>query len=245
MLQTNFECSARSAIPHKYPSSKKPGNQYLLQLATPSLTIPAMANRLAQVSGHISNAYGRGLLAGEVAIITGAFPTLPSANIPHWTRVSNSRSRTGVVFVLRGGHCTNTRFGHIGHRQECSVAVCQGGSQSRRQRVCSGRVGIAVPLLTRWQYRCEQGGCGRARDQGCGWRSDRGRRRRRCRRFSPKDRGGDSQVSVSRHDTSAGVVSYSSSCQGLRPNKPHRQQWYVQGVWDAHGCILIMIAPFM
>ncbi|EGN94164.1 hypothetical protein SERLA73DRAFT_188754 [Serpula lacrymans var. lacrymans S7.3] len=31
-----------------------------------------MADRLAQVSGHISNAYGRGLLAGEVAIITGA-----------------------------------------------------------------------------------------------------------------------------------------------------------------------------
>ncbi|KAH0838684.1 hypothetical protein J3R83DRAFT_7011 [Lanmaoa asiatica] len=31
-----------------------------------------MASRLAQVSGHISNAYGRGLLAGEVAIITGA-----------------------------------------------------------------------------------------------------------------------------------------------------------------------------
>ncbi|KAG6371544.1 hypothetical protein JVT61DRAFT_9250 [Boletus reticuloceps] len=31
-----------------------------------------MANRLAQVSGHISNTYGRGLLAGEVAIITGA-----------------------------------------------------------------------------------------------------------------------------------------------------------------------------
>ncbi|KAG8220190.1 hypothetical protein J3R82DRAFT_1225 [Butyriboletus roseoflavus] len=31
-----------------------------------------MASRLAQVSGHITNAYGRGLLAGEVAIITGA-----------------------------------------------------------------------------------------------------------------------------------------------------------------------------
>lgn len=31
-----------------------------------------MADRLAQVSGHLSNAYGRGLLAGEVAIITGA-----------------------------------------------------------------------------------------------------------------------------------------------------------------------------
>ncbi|KIJ58499.1 hypothetical protein HYDPIDRAFT_160682 [Hydnomerulius pinastri MD-312] len=31
-----------------------------------------MASRLAQVSGHISNAHGRGLLAGEVAIITGA-----------------------------------------------------------------------------------------------------------------------------------------------------------------------------
>jgi len=31
-----------------------------------------MSNRLAQVSGHITNTYGRGLLAGEVAIITGA-----------------------------------------------------------------------------------------------------------------------------------------------------------------------------
>jgi 3-oxoacyl-[acyl-carrier protein] reductase len=31
-----------------------------------------MANRLAQVSGHISSTHGRGLLAGEVAIITGA-----------------------------------------------------------------------------------------------------------------------------------------------------------------------------
>ncbi|KAF8798298.1 NAD(P)-binding protein [Phlegmacium glaucopus] len=31
-----------------------------------------MSNRLAQVSGHVSNTYGRGLLAGEVAIITGA-----------------------------------------------------------------------------------------------------------------------------------------------------------------------------
>jgi len=31
-----------------------------------------MANRLAQVSGHITNTHGRGLLDGEVAIITGA-----------------------------------------------------------------------------------------------------------------------------------------------------------------------------
>ncbi|KAF9445607.1 NAD(P)-binding protein [Macrolepiota fuliginosa MF-IS2] len=31
-----------------------------------------MADRLAQVSGHLSNTHGRGLLAGEVAIITGA-----------------------------------------------------------------------------------------------------------------------------------------------------------------------------
>ncbi|KAF9007879.1 hypothetical protein BDQ17DRAFT_1539628 [Cyathus striatus] len=31
-----------------------------------------MADRLAQVSGHISNTHGRGLLAGEVAIVTGA-----------------------------------------------------------------------------------------------------------------------------------------------------------------------------
>ncbi|KAG2338814.1 NAD(P)-binding protein [Suillus weaverae] len=32
-----------------------------------------MASRLAQVSGHLSNAHGRGLLSGEVAIITGEF----------------------------------------------------------------------------------------------------------------------------------------------------------------------------
>ncbi|KAF9491587.1 short-chain dehydrogenase/reductase SDR [Pleurotus eryngii] len=31
-----------------------------------------MADRLFQVSGHLTNTYGRGLLAGEVAIITGA-----------------------------------------------------------------------------------------------------------------------------------------------------------------------------
>ncbi|OSD05754.1 short-chain dehydrogenase/reductase SDR [Trametes coccinea BRFM310] len=31
-----------------------------------------MADRLAQVAGHLSNTYSRGLLAGEVAIITGA-----------------------------------------------------------------------------------------------------------------------------------------------------------------------------
>jgi 3-oxoacyl-[acyl-carrier protein] reductase len=31
-----------------------------------------MSERLAQVSGHVTNSYGRGLLAGEVAIITGA-----------------------------------------------------------------------------------------------------------------------------------------------------------------------------
>jgi len=31
-----------------------------------------MSNRLAQVSGHVTNSHGRGLLDGEVAIITGA-----------------------------------------------------------------------------------------------------------------------------------------------------------------------------
>jgi hypothetical protein len=30
-----------------------------------------MASRLSQVSGHLTNNHGRGLLAGEVAIITG------------------------------------------------------------------------------------------------------------------------------------------------------------------------------
>jgi len=30
-----------------------------------------MANRLLQVSGHISNTHSRGLLTGDVAIITG------------------------------------------------------------------------------------------------------------------------------------------------------------------------------
>ncbi|KAF8907679.1 hypothetical protein CPB84DRAFT_1874368 [Gymnopilus junonius] len=31
-----------------------------------------MSERLAQISGHVTNSYGRGLLTGEVAIITGA-----------------------------------------------------------------------------------------------------------------------------------------------------------------------------
>jgi 3-oxoacyl-[acyl-carrier protein] reductase len=31
-----------------------------------------MADRLKQISGHITSSYGRGLLAGEVAIVTGA-----------------------------------------------------------------------------------------------------------------------------------------------------------------------------
>jgi len=31
-----------------------------------------MATRLTQISGHLTNTYGRGLLVGEVAIITGA-----------------------------------------------------------------------------------------------------------------------------------------------------------------------------
>ena len=33
--------------------------------------VAIMSNRLAQVSGHVTNTYGRGLLAEEVAIITG------------------------------------------------------------------------------------------------------------------------------------------------------------------------------
>lgn len=42
----------------------------------------SMSDRLSQVSGHISNTHARGLLSGEVAIITGAcreFPQLKSA----------------------------------------------------------------------------------------------------------------------------------------------------------------------
>ena len=46
-------------------------------LLSVSTSVPAkaeaMADRLAQVSGHVTNAYGRGLLAGEVAIITGEY----------------------------------------------------------------------------------------------------------------------------------------------------------------------------
>lgn len=34
-------------------------------------TVLNMSERLSQISGHLSNSYGSGLLAGEVAIITG------------------------------------------------------------------------------------------------------------------------------------------------------------------------------
>ena len=39
-----------------------------------------MAQRLAQISGHLSDTYPRGLLAGEVAIITGEFPRVSVGN---------------------------------------------------------------------------------------------------------------------------------------------------------------------
>ena len=38
-----------------------------------STTTTTMAQRLAQISGHLSNIHSRGLLVGEVAIITGEF----------------------------------------------------------------------------------------------------------------------------------------------------------------------------
>ena len=41
-----------------------------------------MADRLAQVSGHLSNAYGRGLLAGEVALITGVCELCSLNSVP-------------------------------------------------------------------------------------------------------------------------------------------------------------------
>lgn len=47
------------------PTNRRPPENAPTQRTT-------MASRLAQVSAHISNAHGRGLLADEVAIITGA-----------------------------------------------------------------------------------------------------------------------------------------------------------------------------
>ena len=102
-----------------------------------------MANRLAQVSGHITNAYGRGLLAGEVAIITGTFSTF-HRRACGTRQCSDPRCRTGVFVHKVDAKCelNTVPFGQIGHRQECSIAVCQRGRQSRRQRVSSDHVGM-------------------------------------------------------------------------------------------------------
>lgn len=102
----------------------------------PYTTIPTMASRLAQVSGHISNAYGRGLLAGEVAIITGAYYTQPPphARAALTTTSSASRSRTGTSGVSSqpARRPSVTCETSLGHRQERRVAVRQGGCQGRR-----------------------------------------------------------------------------------------------------------------
>jgi hypothetical protein len=45
---------------------------------SPTPTTTTMAQRLEQISGHLSNIHSRGLLAGEVAIITGKPPGMSS-----------------------------------------------------------------------------------------------------------------------------------------------------------------------
>jgi hypothetical protein len=40
-------------------------------LSSPGRPTTTMSDRLGQISGHLSNNFGRGLLNGEVAIITG------------------------------------------------------------------------------------------------------------------------------------------------------------------------------
>ncbi|KAF7340409.1 3-oxoacyl-[acyl-carrier-protein] reductase FabG [Mycena venus] len=71
-----------------------------------------MSDRLAQVSQHLSNAHGRGLLAGEVAIITGAgqirylhlqavLIRLITMLVGHRTKHSPSFAKEGAKVVIR------------------------------------------------------------------------------------------------------------------------------------------------
>jgi 3-oxoacyl-[acyl-carrier protein] reductase len=58
-----------------------------------------MANRLAQISGHISNTHSRGLLADEVVIVTGALMSILTLSHGLLTRLLVSRCRSGMLVV--------------------------------------------------------------------------------------------------------------------------------------------------
>lgn len=119
-----------------------------------------MADRLAQVSGHLTNAYGRGLLAGDVAIITGelvarlyvyAYGTGLYVSAPlHCTQ----SFRTGELHpssmltmdssqVLHrfvpcpesGSPVVDSAWVLIGYRPECCSLVCEGGCEGHCNRV--------------------------------------------------------------------------------------------------------------
>lgn len=62
-----------------------------------------MADRLAQVAGHLSGAHPRGLLAGEVAIVTGA--SLCSDVSP---AIAGTRFRLAVC-----SQCATERADHV------------------------------------------------------------------------------------------------------------------------------------
>ena len=119
-----------------------------------STSVYKMADRLAQVAGHLSGSYPRGLLAGEVAIITGTSPCsscFPGALASSgsletymrlWARTEltdqtlkpiTRRCRSGM---LRPASCTMTAslfpsltVTAVGYWPELRVALREGGRE--------------------------------------------------------------------------------------------------------------------
>ena len=55
-----------------------------------------MANRINQISGHLSAAHARGLLTGEVAIITGELTNNLAVVLPRCSPLGDHRRRPGA-----------------------------------------------------------------------------------------------------------------------------------------------------
>lgn len=88
-----------------------------------------MSQRISQVTGHLTNSAGRGLLYNEVAIITWVvFPHLAPTSV----LTMFQRCRTGQSWLLVRQWSPNV---YLGHRSQRSDPLRQGRSQGRRLRV--------------------------------------------------------------------------------------------------------------
>ena len=75
--------------------SSTPASEFHYAESTTTTTIMSSSERLQQVANHLSNNHARGLLNGEVAIITGAFLVSPIG--APFSRLTFRRRCSGII----------------------------------------------------------------------------------------------------------------------------------------------------